>query len=224
MTKHFRLLFIVISLILATVFITGCDSDNEDNSKRQTNILADVTFFSSLPYTSETLGYWSEDSFIRFYPKATPPFSLLVITRNNEGKAALKKIADAEETAIEQIYQLNDSVYLVSSSLYFESPLFYVSNSYRTNEMEKDSYPILILPKIIVKMKSGGDVSTIKEKYKNKLTYNPDSQTLLQLGVTIFDSNLGNSNDLLKLIEEIGQNENVAWAESDNLGGYYSFF
>jgi hypothetical protein len=222
MKKHFRLSFFVVSLILVTGFIVSCDSDNEESSITPVSTHADVTFYSSLPYASETRGYWNGDSFIRFHPKDTPPYSLMVVTHNDEGKAALKELADTEKTIIEQISPRNDSVWFVSSKLYFESPLFYVSNSYRTDEMKTDSYPIFILPRIVVKMKNGGDVSAIIEKYKDKLTYNPNSQILS--GLTIFESNVNNSNDLLMLVEEIGKLEEVAWAEPDYSGGYHLTF
>ena len=222
MKQHFKLSFFVVSLILVTGFIVSCDSDNEESSITPVSTHADVTFYSSLPYASETRGYWNGDSFIRFHPKVTPPYSLMVVTHNDEGKAALKELADTEKAIIEQISPRNDSVWFVSSKLYFESPLFYVSNSYRTDEMKTDSYPIFILPRIVVKMKNGGDVSAILEKYKDKLTYNPNSQILS--GLTIFESNVNNSNDLLMLIEEIGKLEEVAWAEPDYSGGYYLTF
>ena len=222
MKQHFKLSFFVVSLILVTGFIVSCDSDNEESSITPVSTHADVTFYSSLPYASETRGYWNGDSFIRFHPNVTPPYSLMVVTHNDEGKAALKELADTEKTIIEQISPINDSVWFVSSKLYFESPLFYVSNSYRTDEMKTDSYPIFILPRIVVKMKNGGDVSAIIEKYKDKLTYNPNSQILS--GLTIFESNVNNSNDLLMLVEEIAKLENVAWAEPDYSGGYHLTF
>jgi exoribonuclease II len=88
--------------------------------------------------------------------------------------------------------------------------------------MKTDSYPIFMLPRIVVKMKNGGDVSAIIEKYKDKLTYNPNSQILS--GLTIFESNVNNSNDLLMLVEEISKLEEVAWAEPDYSGGYHLTF
>jgi hypothetical protein len=220
MIKYCRIFFII-SLSLATGLIASCDSDTVDNGEKQMNILADVTFYSSMPYANETRGYWNGESYTQFYQNTKPPFYMMVITRNDEGKEAIKEVVNVEGTVIEQIYQRNDSIYILSSSLYFESPLFYVSNSYRTDEMQKDIYPIHILPKIIVKMKNDGDAAAIEEKYKDKLTYNPNNQKLL--GVTIFDCHLGNSNEVLKLTEEIGKLEDVAWAEPDHSGGYFSY-
>ena len=64
----------------------------------------------------------------------------------------------------------NEKHYMLTSTMYFESPYLYVSDGYVVDKYESLGHAAFVLSRIIVKMKNGCDVSTVEEKYKDVLT------------------------------------------------------
>ena len=119
---------------------------------------------------------------------------------------------------VTEIHEIGDGAYLVSTKMYFEGPqYFYVSNSYQTSEFTN---PIFILPQITIKMKDGKDIATVAEKYKDYLTRNENYDLLEKSGMYVFDCNLSNSYDVLKLVSIIELLDDVAWVEANSTGSY----
>ena len=213
-----NLFFSVLLLALGAVF-TSCDTHKDDVVVQ---VEVDVSFFASLPYANNTQGYYYTENgvekFFKLIPNAKAPFTLLVVLKNDEAKTALSAMKEASNTVLENVQELSAGKYIVTSRVYFESPLFYVSDNYQVEGDEIHGYPVLIDPMILIKMKEGKDIKAIEEKYGDKLTKTEENALN---GIEKFNCNVSNSYEVLQLAAEISQLEDVEWAEPNKYGGFY---
>ena len=219
MKRNQRLIFIIATLLTAGLATTGCDSPAPEV---KIDIIEDVYSFPQYPYADVTQGYYikpnSEEAFQTLFPNTKSPFVLYVKPMSEDGLKALKATLNFTDPYVTDIHEIGDGGYFVTTNKYFESSLFYVSNSYQASEnVEPMRNPTYILPQILVKMKDGKDISSVVEQFKTYLTLNNDKDVL---GWYCLDCKLNNAYDVLKLTAIICQLEGVEWAEPNMTGGY----
>ena len=207
MKKNVSRFLIFASLLSIGLAATSCDAPSKSESITE---IVDVVAFKEYPYADVTQG--------QFIPNTTSPFVLYVKPTSEEGVKALKTMMKFSNAYVTEIHEVGDGAYLVSTKMYFEGPqYFYVSNSYQTSEFTN---PIFILPQITIKMKDSKDIATVAEKYKDYLTRNENYDLLEKNEMYVFDCNLSNSYDVLKLVSIIELLDDVAWVEANSTGSY----
>jgi hypothetical protein len=207
MKKNVSRFLIFASLLSIGLAATSCDAPSKSESITE---IVDVVAFKEYPYADVTQG--------QFIPNTTSPFVLYVKPTSEEGVKALKTMMKFSNAYVTEIHEVGDGAYLVSTKMYFEGPqYFYVSNSYQTSEFTN---PIFILPQITIKMKDSKNIATVAEKYKDYLTRNENYDLLEKNGMYVFDCNLSNSYDVLKLVSIIELLDDVAWVEANSTGSY----
>lgn len=210
--------FIVTMLFAAVATFAGCSDDVETadlDAKYQ------IQYYHEPPYANVEQGYWYDNRFIKLIPAAKPPYTLMVIPRNENGVEALKAMQSQKKIQIvngsEQ--QGVGSQTLVNSDYYFESPNFYVSSFYSVAEYGVESVDYCrIVPMMIVCMKAGADVSDIQEKYKDVMTLSDRKSSVGKVSdkpIYYFDCRVNNSCEVLQLASELYQRDDVDWAEPD---------
>lgn len=222
MKRNQRLLFIFASLLTTGLASTSCDAPSKDV---QIDIIEDVVSYPQYPYADVTQGYYikpnGEEAFQTLFPNTKPPFVLYVKPMSEDGVKTLKSTLNFTNPFVTDIHEIGDGGYYVMTNKYFESSLFYVSNSYQASEnVEPMRSPTFILPQILVKMKEGKDISTLIEQFKTYLTLNNDKNVL---GWYSLDCNLNNAYDVLKLAAIIHQLDDVEYAEPNMTGGYSTY-
>lgn len=221
MKRNQRLLLFFALLLTTGLATTSCDAPSKD---LQIDVIEDVISFPKYPYTDVAQGYYikpnGEEVFQTLFPNTKSPFTLYVRPTNEEGVKTLKSTLNFTNPFVTGIHEIGDGGYYVTTNKYFESSLFYVSNSYQASEnVEPMRNPTYILPQILVKMKDGKDISSVVEQFKTYLTLNNDKDVL---GWYCLDSNLNNAYDVLKLTAIIYQLDDVEWAEPNMTGSYLS--
>lgn len=219
MKKNQRLLLFFAALLTTSLATTSCDAPSKD---LQIDVIEDVISFPKYPYTDVAQGYYikpnGEEVFQTLFPNTKSPFTLYVRPTNEEGVKTLKSTLNFTNPFVTGIHEIGDGGYYVTTNKYFESSLFYVSNSYQVSENKVPSNnPIYILPQIIVMMKNGKDISSVVEQFKTYLTLNNDKDVL---GTYVLDCKLNNAYDVMKLAAMIHQLDDVEWAEPNMTGGY----
>ena len=216
MKKNVKTLCIFASLLTIGFAATSCDAPSKSESITE---VLDIVAFNDYPYADVTQGHWykqnGEDVFQKYIPNTQAPFVLYVKPLNEDGVKTLNSMVHISNAYVSTIQNQGNGGYIVTSRMYFESPLFYVSNGYRVSETpESNGYPIYILPQITVKMKEGMDIASIAEKYK-------DFMSPIETGSisATFDCKLDNAYDILKLTSMIYQEDDVDWAEANTFGG-----
>ena len=222
MKRNQRLLFIFALLLTTGLATTSCDAPSKDV---QIEVIEDVISYPQYPYADVTQGYYikpnSEEAFQTLFPNTKSPFMLYVKPTSEDGLKALKATLKFTNPYVTDIHEIGDGGYFVTTNKYFESSLFYVSNSYQVSENKVPSNnPIYILPQIIVMMKNGKDISSVVKQFKTYLTLNNDKNVL---GWYCLDCNLNNAYDVLKLAAIIHQLDDVEYADPNMTGGYSTY-
>jgi len=219
--------------ILLMLTLMGCGSDEEvetsDDEVETSNdevkatsydATYQVSFYQQDPGLKIKQGHWVEEKFIEFTPLSEPPYTLLVKWSDEKGKQAIDYVLEKNSdtmTKLAEIPQKNE--YRISSKMYFESPNFFVSSSYKSSEKNwGGGYGIFILPQIIIKMKEGKSIEAIEKDYAHVLTLSKDNM-YPEFGVT-YECNMFTSREVLQLADDIYQRDDVEWADVNMYGGY----
>lgn len=228
-----RKLTIMMSLLLSLGMFCACSSDDEVAgmgngsdfemmSEEDSDSIYQVKYYDQNPGLNIKQGYWTPDGFIELFPQSTPPYSLLVWWNDEQGKKAIDYILEKNpDVMTKEAYSNRSNEYRITSDKYFESPYFYVSSYYKT--IEWNSYNIVVLPQIMLKMKDGKSVETIIRDYAGILTLNEEIE-LKALGpysLYVFDCNVKTSRALLELNVEIYQRDDVEYSDFNTYGDYY---
>lgn len=201
--KDFKL--ICLSLLIAGVgmVFTACSKDDEpegtDNEARD-----------------EHEGYWTTSGFVEMIPQNDPPYTLLIKWDDEQGKEALKLyIAENDDVVLERIdFGAVDQCYLITTKV-IQSPDFFVSMSYKTNHTIREEDYITVLPRIVINLVGGKDISLILEKYADVITLDDDPYGLYRNGRYVVKCNLKTSHEVLQLASELFQREDVEWTEPE---------
>ena len=123
-----------------------------------------------------------------------------------------------------EAYSNRSYEYRITSDIYFESPYIYVSSYYKTSEW--NSYNIVVLPQIILKMKDGKSVEAIIRDYAGILKLNEEIEfkSLGPYSLYVFNCNVKTSRALLELNVEIYQRDDVEYSEFNTYGDYDFWF
>ena len=228
-----RKLTIVMSLLLSLGMFTACSNDDEVvgtgngsdfemMSEEDFDSVYQVKYYAHDPGLNMKQGYWTPDGFIELFPQNTTPYSLLVWWNDEQGKKAIDYILEKNpDVMTKEAYSNRSNEYRITSDIYFESPYFYVSSYYKTSEW--NSYNIVVLPQIMLKMKDGKSVETVIRDYADIMTLNKEIE-LKALGpysLYLFDCNVKTSRALLELNVEIYQRDDVEYSDFNSYGGYW---
>ena len=228
-----RKLTIVMSLLLSLGMFTACSNDDEVvgtgngsdfemMSEEDFDSVYQVKYYAHDPGLNMKQGYWTPDGFIELFPQNTTPYSLLVWWNDEQGKKAIDYILEKNpDVMTKEAYSNRSNEYRITSDIYFESPYFYVSSYYKTSEW--NSYNIVVLPQIMLKMKDGKSVETVIRDYADIMTLNKEIE-LKALGpysLYVFDCNVKTSRALLELNVEIYQRDDVEYSDFNSYGGYW---
>lgn len=217
-----RKLTMMMGMLLALVFSSACSSDDEVvgmgngsdfgmMGEEDFDSVYQVKYYTQDPGLNIKQGYWTQNGFIELFPQSMPPYSLLVWWNDEQGKKAIDYILEKNpDVMTKEAYSNRSNEYRITSDIYFESPYFYVSSYYKTSEW--NSYNIVVLPQIMLKMKDGKSVETIIRDYAGILTLNEEY---------VFDCNVKTSRALLELNVEIYQRDDVEYSDFNTYGEYY---
>ena len=219
-------------MLLAIGLSSACSSDDEvagmDNGsgfemmgEEDFDSVYQVKYYAQNPGLNIKQGYWTPNGFIELFPQNTAPYSLLVWWNDEQGKKAIDYILEKNtDVMTKEAYSNRSNEYRITSDIYFESPYIYVSSYYKTSEW--NSYNIVVLPQIMLKMKDGKSVETIIRDYAGILTLNEEIE-LKSLGpysLYVFDCNVKTSRALLELNVEIYQRDDVEYSDFNTYGEY----
>lgn len=217
----------ILSGILILV-IAACSSDDPIEAVAYDETYQ-ISYYDQPPYAKNKQGYWYIDEkgkeiYCDLIPNTQPPYTLLVIPKGEKGMEIIDYLTMKNFPNIQTIQQINevDKHYLVTTEKYFESPYLYVSDGYKVDGLDNGCIPIPgIIPKIIIQMKKGCDISSIESKYEGMLTNKKTDERNSQWTYYFFDCNVKNSYEMLKLTEEVFSLDEVKWAEPDMYGVWY---
>jgi hypothetical protein len=218
MKKSYWKIGLTLIMLLA---MTGCKHD-DFVSPESVDSKYDIKFYSQSPHSQGTQGIFVAGRFIRLSSNNVPPFRFMVYVKNKKGQEALDYLQSKNDSPILKMEEMagesKQKRYIIESTKYFETRNLYVSEYYKTEDIERDDYFMAFLPQIIVKMKDGYDISIIEEYYRNAMTMNEDEK--MAAGVYLFDCNVNSSYNILKLAEEIYNREEVEYTDPISLGKY----
>ena len=219
----------MLALLTLAAGVCSCSSDDEDDETADAEIIKydqtyQISFYNRDPYSNSEQGYWytgedGRDVFCRLTPNTKAPYTLLVVPKGEKGMQAFDYLKQQDFISnVQELSSESEQRYLLTSTVYIECPNLYVSDGYMVENYESVGHAAFILPQIIVKMKTGYDISTFSERYKNVLTLTKTEN--FQQGTTFyyFDCNIKSSYDMLKLTAEIYHQDEVEWAEVDKYG------
>ena len=203
--KDFKLICVSLLIVGVGMVFTACSKDDEpegtDNEARD-----------------EHEGYWTTSGFVEMIPQNDPPYTLLIKWDDEQGKEALKQyIAENDDVVLERIdFGPVDQCYLITTKV-IQSPDFFVSMSYKykSNETILDAEYIRVLPRIVIQLVGGKDISLILDKYANVITLDDDPYDLYRNGHYVVKCNLRTSHEVLQLASELFQRADVEWAEPE---------
>ena len=214
--------YCAIALMMAGV--SGC-SDDDDSIVDYVKYDAEyqVKYYDRPSYADLEQGYWFNSEFYKLTPNEKGPYALLVCPKNESGIKALRHISEKEDGV--EVHEISSSAnggsfarYFVTSPLYFECPDLYVSDNYFcTNCGMSEGDFCRILPTIVVNLKAEADVKAIEKKYKNVLTLVSANGSRY-----VFNCNVDNSYEVLRIADEIHRRDDVNWAEADKYSPYHT--
>lgn len=225
--RHLKSVLFVMGMLVSAGLFCACSSDDESDAMYQ------IKYYSQPAYADIEQGYWyketTEDEFIKLTPNTEAPYQLLVCPKNDKGRRAIEYMAGKGDGIIKNVYKracyfdmnFTDSTtyYLVTSTIYFESPDLFVSDNYFLpgyGAIAGDCYRIT--PTIIVNLKEGADIKDIEAEYNNVMTLRHTNSVKDNRYTTyIFYSHLNNSYEVLRLANELYKRDDVNWAEPDML-------
>ena len=207
-------ILLLTGVLLSLGLFCACSDDDELETDSYDPTYK-VSYYNHDPGLNVKQGYWVDDGFIEMVPLKKPPYYILVKWSDEKGKEAIDYILEKNPGVVSKSAEMTiNNEYRIITSKYFESPYFFVSSTYNSNE----HYPgTLVLPQIIIKMEDGKDVNTIEELYASELTLER-KQNLKDM--YLFNCNLKTSRDVLRLAAEISQHDLVQWAEPNMYGIY----
>ena len=181
MKKNLILWMGMLALLTLAAGVCSCSSDDEDDETADAEIIKydqtnQISFYNRDPYSNSEQGYWytgvdGRDVFCRLTPNTKAPYTLLVVPKGEKGMQAFDYLKQQDFISnVQELSSESEQRYLLTSTVYIECPNLYVSDSYMVENYESAGHAAFILPQIIVKMKTGYDISTVSERYKNVLT------------------------------------------------------
>ena len=223
--------FVIMGILLLMSIFTNCSSNDEipdiDSGKglkmedaESYDPVYQVKYYNQYPDLEIKQGYWTKEGYIDLIPQNAPPYKLLVCWNSEQGKKAIDYVLENNQYVItKDAYIENNNEYRITSNVYFESPYFYISTYYKSSEFPTiDRYSIVVLPQIMLKMKEGCSLESIKNDYADIMKYR--GWIAEDLGICIFDCNLKTSHALLKLNSEIYQRGDVEFSDFNTYGSY----
>lgn len=227
MKKNLILWMSMLALLTLAAGVSSCSLDDDDDEAAKVIGYDDVHkigYYTQPLYGSSEQGYWytgadGRDVFCRLTPNTKAPYTLLVVPKGEKGMQAFDYLKQQDFISnVQELSSESEQRYLLTSTVYIECPNLYVSDSYMVENYESVGHAAFILPQIIVKMKTGYDISTVTKLYKDVLTLTKTEN--FQQGTTLyyFDCNIKSSHDMLKLTAEIYHQDEVEWAEVDKYG------
>ena len=229
-----RKLTIAMGMLLTLGSFYACSRDDDMNSfgnggtllipedgEEDFDSIYQITYYNQYPDLNIKQGYWIQNNFLELIPQSTPPYSLLVWWNDEQGKKAIDYILEKNpDVMTKEAYSNRSNEYKITSDIYFESPYIYVSSYYKTSEW--NSYNIVVLPQIILKMKDGKSVEAIIRDYAGILKLNEEIEfkSLGPYSLYVFDCNVKTSRALLELNVEIYQRDDVEYSEFNTYGDY----
>ena len=208
MKKNSILCISLLLLLVAGTYSCDKDTDLEQGKTKYDNglVLYDTPKSAKIP-----------QEYGELIPNTQPPFTLLVIPVDEEGREIINELSEGNNSLIEKPipYPLKTlEGYWITSMKYFESPHLYVSvNHMIKGAGEVRGYVVYVFPVITIKMKEGYDINTIKEKYN--LTY--ISTTGKDMWYD-YRCPVNNAVQVIQLANKIENEKSVEWTSIHRLG------
>lgn len=200
---------------LCTTFmmvLTGCSRDNEIEADSY-DPEYQVKYYSQDPNLKKVQRRWYGDKEITLFPQEKPPYYLMVMWNEDEGKKALDYITDKGDGVVtfRHDYDNDKNCAFIVCNKYISCPYLYVSSSYKESGtfLLENEY-VRIVNRIILKMKEGQSVEAIEKKYYHVLERDTTNELK---DMIIFNCSLKTSYEILHLTDEIHFRDDVEWAE-----------
>lgn len=176
------------------------------------HIMFSLLLFVNINLFSQT-GYKYKSQFIELKVNDSGYFIQTDILNSSMRSAELKSL---QQRGLVQSYrQISDNRFLIQSDKQDINKQDYYSHIYYRNSPE--NY-VIILPHIILQLKSGYTADNLLKKYSGVLSV---SETNGMKYILI--CHLKNSEEILKIVGELGNRSDVEWCEPNKLSGYRSF-
>ena len=90
--------YLLMSMLLLTIALTSCSNDNDESRKVSFDPKYNISYYEEMPGVNEKLGYFYNNGhgneFIDLEPQSSAPYSLLIVTRNQQGEEALNYLME----------------------------------------------------------------------------------------------------------------------------------
>lgn len=153
------------------------------------------------------LGYWNRSEFINLEPDKNIGYKYVQIEDNSDGSVVNEIITQSELFKNTNIQKISDRRFFVDSEICLNDNE-YESKIYRTHE----GNPIIILPRIVITMTSGNDISPIMNSLSDKLEIDSYEGNRY-----ILRCKAKNADDVLKIVQVISQFDGIDYFEPEML-------
>lgn len=201
-----------LSAMIAVTLFTACGGDNEiekvpERSKTSDSIaLAVQTYVSKIPYEGKLYYLYQTDSIV-LTPDRGKVYYVNVI--DEKGLQVFNVIQEHYKEYITNVYERNSLEFFVESDYRFIHPSIYVSDFYNQGS-------IVVMPQIILKLKSGHDIGVILQHYPHMSV---KTMTDTPTDTYVLNSSFSTSVEVLKAVMDLQTLDVVDWVEPSILSG-----
>ena len=153
------------------------------------------------------LGYWNRSEFINLEPDKNIGYKYVQIEDNSDGSVVNEIITQSELFKNTNIQKISDRRFFVDSEICLNDNE-YESKIYRTHE----GNPIIVLPRIVITMTSGNDISPIMNSLSDKLEIDSYEGNRY-----ILKCKAQNADEVLEIVQAINRFDGIDYFEPEML-------
>lgn len=152
-------------------------------------------------------GYWDRSVFINLEPDKNVGYKYVQVEDESNDSVKKELITQSELSQNTNIQEISDRRFFVDSEVCYDG-IIYESEIYRTQE----GNPIIVLPRIVITMIPGNDISSIMNRLSDRLEIESFENNRYILKCKAYKSE-----EVLKIIKEINQFDGIDYFEPEML-------
>ena len=153
------------------------------------------------------LGYWNRSEFINLEPDKNIGYKYVQVEDNSDGSVVNEIITQSKLSKSTTIQKISDRRFFVDSEICLNDNE-YESKIYRTHE----GNPIIVLPRIVITMTSGNDISPIMNSLSDKLEIDSYEGNRY-----ILKCKAQNADEVLEIVQAINRFDGIDYFEPEML-------